>query len=101
MNDVHNGIYDVMPLDDDIVLEVKNREYNQQENTNDNILNTTFKDTSNFMRTDSNNRADAYKKYTMEELKGIIKEDELKGTFQIKKNLTQMKHNILKSSFKE
>jgi hypothetical protein len=87
MNDVHNGIYDVMPLDDDIVLEVKKREYNQQESTNHNILNTTFKDTSNFMRTDSNNRTDAYKKYTMEELKDKIKEDELKGTFQIKKKV--------------
>jgi hypothetical protein len=31
MNDVHNGIYDVMPLDDDLVLGVKKREYNQQE----------------------------------------------------------------------
>jgi hypothetical protein len=87
MNNIHNGIYDVMPLDDDIVLEVKKREYNQQESTNHNILNTTFKDTSNFMRTDSNNRTDAYKKYTMEELKDKIKEDELKGTFQIKKKV--------------
>jgi hypothetical protein len=37
------------------------------------------------MRSDSNNIADAYKRYTMEELNDKIKEDELKGTFQIKK----------------
>jgi hypothetical protein len=85
MNDVHNGLYDVMPLDSDMIFEVKAREFNKAPVSDGGEMKFVT-DNSLVKRSGTNlQQDDPYKKYTMDELKDKIKEDELKDTFKLKR----------------
>lgn len=80
INDVHNGIADLMPLDDGMVLEKRKREFKKVEIAKVPVTNVRPKkppvvDTTSL---------DPHKKYTLEELKEKIKKDELKDTLKVK-----------------
>lgn len=79
-NDVHNGVFDIMPLDEDMVLDRRKKEFKKIEIKKMPVSNLRPKKIE-ALNTDI---LDPHKKYTMEELKEKIKKDELKDTLRVK-----------------
>ncbi len=79
-NDVHNGVFDIMPLDEDMVLDRRKKEFKKIEIKKVPASNIKPKKTEPVDTV----VLDPHKKYTMEELKEKIKKDELKDTLKVK-----------------
>ena len=79
-NDIHNGVFDIMPLDNSLVMETRKREFNNIEIKKVPITNIRPKKVDVIEKTP----LDPHHKYTVEELKEKIKKDELKDTLKVK-----------------
>ena len=115
-NDVHNGVYEIAELDDDMIMALRDRKYNR---INDNPPKPDDLDDENAKRKKKKGKDDSelnnndnnirpyndfdpeHKILTREELKNKIQKEELYGMLQTKKNLNPEEGKYLGDKIEE
>jgi len=107
-NDVHNGVYDLMNIDDKMVLQVVKRDFRslpKQKDIEIKDLKNNSQSYDQHLNKSPNREEDSfdgkYKKYTIDELKDKIKRDELKETLNIKRSFNPEEGKFLEERIKE
>ena len=105
-NDVHNGVYDVFDIDNDLVLEYKDRVYNKIEDQPPEPIIEPKEEVElppqvKKLEVENLDNRDPHTVLTMEQLTNKIKKKELYDTLQMKKNLNPNEGEYLENKINE
>ena len=110
-NDVHNGIYDIYGLGDDLIMELKERKYNEivtkPPEVDPNSIEDKEEDKNPKMpiqrklEIENLDGRDEHTVYTMEQLRNKVKKEELFDTYKLKKKLNPEEGQFLEKTIKE
>lgn len=107
LNDVHNGIYEVVNIDDelgrDFIFGWKENKFHPGIDTSVKVTELKLDERPiQYKREEKNESVDEdHKKYTRQELKELIMKKELKDTLNIKEELNKEEAEVLKEMIKE
>ena len=108
-NDVHNGIYDIHDIDNDLIFELRDRKFNEiktkpPEPNPEDFEKEPEKPPMPIQRKleiENLDTRDKHTVYTMEQLRNKVKKEELFDTYKLKKKLNPEEGKFLEETIKE